>query len=63
MHVKTEKSIFMVEHSKSAKYGTPDNENGRYWVLNIQNASKETADIKVLWRDFHQFQSFQAQYG
>ena len=48
---------------ESAKYGTPDNENGRYWVLNIQNASKETADIKVLWRDFHQFQSFQAQYG
>lgn len=53
----------MVEHSNQLNTVRPTNENGRYWVLNIQNASKETADIKVLWRDFHQFQSFQAQYG
>ena len=40
---------------ESAKYGTPDNENGRYWVLNIQNASKETADIKVYGGTFINF--------
>lgn len=43
---------------ESAKYGTPDNENGRYWVLNIQNASKETADIKVYGGTFINFNPF-----
>ncbi len=40
---------------ESGKYGTPDNENGRYWVLNILNASKETADIKVYGGTFINF--------
>lgn len=41
---------------ESAKYGTPDNEeNGRYWVLNIYNGSKETADIKVYGGTFINF--------
>lgn len=41
---------------ESAKYGTPDDEeNGRYWVLNVHNGSKETADIKVYGGTFINF--------
>lgn len=44
---------------ESGKYGTPDDdENGRYWVLNILNDDEKTADIKVYGGTFINFNPF-----
>lgn len=41
---------------ESGNYGTPDNDtDGRYWVLNLRNADKGTADITVFGGTFINF--------